>query len=505
MPFVTSSISLLNSIAYSAVKLHYLKITLLKERFLIALTLEGKISEAGGGAPVFTQDSLSGGEARRTGINAVNLAPWGTHFCQLFESQEELTDIFIPYLKAGLESNERCVWVASDFFSKTRAEEAIRMAVPNGEQYLTEGQIDIVPYTEQYLRGGVTDPQGSLSLWIDRLNRALAEGYDGLRVASDVSWLQDNKWKEALEFEKQVDGAVGDLPVLILCSYPLVKYGINEIMQVMRPHGFLIIRRNGEYISLGRTEQTTSIKQLTPLQRWFIKSGFEGFSNGEIIELLLSVILPFNKSVILAKRSLTRFKSLVEFLSASPQALEEIGIPPYVIFCIKLLRELPTEVLRHKIIEKPFYTSSKEVFDYLYYSMRYLKKEVFKVIFLNNQMNIIDAANLYEGKLDHVPIRPREIVENASKHNATALIFAHNHPSGDPAPSKLDKQLTRDLAFVGTILQIRVLDHIIIGHNTYFSFADAGLIEEYELDYLNLKLRGTSRARQRPSAQGQKN
>lgn len=470
--------------------------------FLIVLNLEGKISETGRGAAVFPQDSSSEREARSTGIDAINLVPWGTHFCQLFESPQDLTDIFVPYLRAGLESNEYCVWVTSDFFDKTKAEETIRTAVLNGAQYLARDQIDIVPYTEQYLSGGVIDTRRIISLWVDKIGNALAKGHDGLRIATDLSWLQENNWKEFIEYERQVDNTIGDSPVLALCAYSLVKHGINEIMQVMRPHGFLIIRHDSEYISLGRTAKTTSIKQLTPLQRWFIKAGFEGLSDRETIELLLSSVLPFDKSVILARKSINRLKSLAAFLAASQQELGEIGIPPYAIFCIKLLHELPAEVLRHKITDKPFYTSSKEVFDYLYYSMRDLKKEVFKVIFLNNRVQIIDIVNLYEGELDHVAVRPREIVENASKHGATTLIFVHNHPSGDPSPSRLDKQLTRDWVFVGIILEIRVLDHLIIGHNRYFSFADAGLIGEYELDYLNLKLRGTPGAKQRPLAHG---
>jgi len=160
------------------------------------------------------------------------------------------------------------------------------------------------------------------------------------------------------------------------------------------------------------------------------------------------------------------------------------------IFCIKLLHELPEEVLKQKIIEQSIYKSSKEFFEYLSYSMRDLEKEIFKVIYLNNRNQIIDAADLFEGTLEGIPIRPREIVESAIKHKATALIFAHNHPSGDPTPSKSDKQLTRDLVFIGMILQIRVLDHIIIGENRYFSFADEGLIQKYEYNFLNLKIRG---------------
>jgi len=120
--------------------------------------------------------------------------------------------------------------------------------------------------------------------------------------------------------------------------------------------------------------------------------------------------------------------------------------------------------------------------------MRDLKKEVFKAIYLNSRNQIINTEDLFEGSLESIPIRPREIVESALKQDAATIIFVHNHSSGDPAPSKSDKQLTRDLVFIGNIIEVKVLDHIIIGGNRYFSFADAGLIEKYEDNFLNLRI-----------------
>jgi len=125
-----------------------------------------------------------------------------------------------------------------------------------------------------------------------------------------------------------------------------------------------------------------------------------------------------------------------------------------------------------------------------YHSMRDLKKETFKVMFLNTQNQIINVEDLFEGTLNASAVYPREIIAQAIKHNAASLIFAHNHPSGNPEPSDNDKQITRDLVFAGNIMQIKVLDHIIIGDNRYFSFADEKLIEEYELNFLNLKKQG---------------
>ena len=230
--------------------------------------------------------------------------------------------------------------------------------------------------------------------------------------------------------------------------------------------------------------------QLKLVQQKFIRSGLESLSDQECIELVLSLVLPQRQCRQKAEECIERFGNLRRFVSASAEELRQAGISPPCVFCIKLLHELPVEILKQKIIEKSVYKSSEEVFDYLYYSLRDLKKEVFKVIYLNRRSQIIDTVDLFEGTLEDIPIRPREIVESAIRYNAAAQIFVHNHPSGDPTPSKSDKQLTRDLVFVGHILQIKVLDHIIIGENRYFSFADQGLIEKYEDNFLNLRIRG---------------
>ncbi len=121
--------------------------------------------------------------------------------------------------------------------------------------------------------------------------------------------------------------------------------------------------------------------------------------------------------------------------------------------------------------------------------MRGLKKEIFKVIYLNGQNQIIDTADLFEGTVNSGVISPREVMESAIRHYAVSLLFAHNHPSGNPEPSRGDKELTRDLVYAASIMRIKVLDHNIIGDNSYFSFAGEGILEEYELDFLNLKIR----------------
>ena len=234
------------------------------------------------------------------------------------------------------------------------------------------------------------------------------------------------------------------------------------------------------------------------LREKFLKSGLDGFHDYEIVELLLTLGSPRKDCKPQAKEAIKRFKTLRGVLAASPQELQQIdGIGPHSAFGIKLMQEVAREFLKEKIIERPFYKSPQEIFDYLYHSMRDLKKEVFKVIYLNSQNQIISTADLFEGTVNSSSISPREVIEGAIKHNAVSLIFVHNHPSGSPEPSASDKELTRELVYAGKIIRIKVLDHIIIGENKYFSFAGDGLVEEYEMDFLNLRLRGTSEAKRR--------
>jgi len=224
------------------------------------------------------------------------------------------------------------------------------------------------------------------------------------------------------------------------------------------------------------------------LKERFNQSGLTAFLGYEIVELLLTLGTARRDCKPQAKEAMKRFKTLRGVLEAPPEELQKIkGITAHNLFVIKFMQEIAREFLKEQIVDKRYCRSSKEVFDYLYHSMRDLKKEVFKVMFLDSQNCVVEIEDLFEGTLNASAIYPREIVEGAVKHNAAVLIFVHNHPAGNPQPSDNDKQITQDLVFAGNIMQIKILDHIIIGENRYFSFADAGLIGEYNSDFLSLK------------------
>ncbi len=225
------------------------------------------------------------------------------------------------------------------------------------------------------------------------------------------------------------------------------------------------------------------------LREKFIKSGISGFHDYEIIELLLTLGTPRKDCKQQAKEAIRKLKTLRGVLEASTEELQEIkGIGPHNVFGIKLFQEISERYLKERIIGKKIQLkSSKKVHDYLFQSMQKDKKEIFKVMFLDGKNRLIEAEDLFEGSLTSSVVYSREIMKKAIKHDAANLIFVHNHPSGDPDPSPSDKDITKELVFAGNLMQIKVLDHIIIGDNTYFSFADEGLIEEYDLNSLSLK------------------
>lgn len=238
------------------------------------------------------------------------------------------------------------------------------------------------------------------------------------------------------------------------------------------------------------TEPNSSEGHRKRLRERFINSGLTGFQDYEIVELLLTLGSPRKDCKQPAKEAIKRFRTLRGALEADSKELQRIkGIGPHNAFGMKLVQEVAREFLKGKMLEKPVLKSSQQVFDYLYHSMRDLKKEIFKVLLLNSQNQIAETLDLSEGTVDSSYVEPREVMESALKHNAVSLIFAHNHPSGFPEPSANDKEITRDLVFAAEIMHLKVLDHIIVGDNRYFSFAAEGLIGQYEVEFINLKMK----------------
>ncbi|MGD0627251.1 MAG: MEDS domain-containing protein, partial [Thermodesulfobacteriota bacterium] len=118
-------------------------------------------------------------EDRKTGIDIIGNIPWGTHLCFIYETQKDLVDILIPYFKTGLENNEFCMWVTSEPFTEEEVKRAMKKALPDFDQFLKKGQIEIIPYNEWYLKSGRFNSKRVLNGWVEKHNQALVKGYEG--------------------------------------------------------------------------------------------------------------------------------------------------------------------------------------------------------------------------------------------------------------------------------------------------------------------------------------
>ena len=213
------------------------------------------------------------------------------------------------------------------------------------------------------------------------------------------------------------------------------------------------------------------------LREKFLESGLSGFHDYEVIELLLTIATPRKDCKEIAKALLKRFKTLQRVLEASPRELCEIkGIGPMNQFGIKLVKAVADRYLEKRLIEKDPLNNSRELYEYLCHTIRDKIREYFKVVFLDAKNKVLAVETLFKGTLTASSVYPREVILAALNHDAAALIFAHNHPSGDPTPSSEDMAITRQLVLACAVMGITVHEHIVMGNNSYYSFADHGHI-----------------------------
>jgi DNA repair protein RadC len=213
------------------------------------------------------------------------------------------------------------------------------------------------------------------------------------------------------------------------------------------------------------------------LREKFLKNGLDGFLDYEIIELLLTLGTPRSDCKQSAKDALKKFESLKSVLEATSADLKKIkGIGDNNVFGLKIAQAVSRRYLADKIINKDFIRSADEVKEYLQHELRDKNREVFLAIYLNGRNQIIKMEELFQGTLSTSAVYPREVVKRALENDAAALVFVHNHPSGNPNPSQDDLSITNKLKDALMSIDVSVHDHIIIAGNDVYSFADHGLI-----------------------------
>jgi PAS domain S-box-containing protein len=177
----------------------------------------------------------------------IGAAPWGTHFCQFYETKQDLLDLLIPYFRAGLEQNEFCMWIASEPLRAGEARAALTLAVGDLDARIQNGQIEIIDYAEWYLPDGVFEADRVLRGWARKLKDAQARGFEGLRLTGNTLWLEKRDWRSFVEYEAAVDEVIGRNPMLAMCTYSLAQCGAAEIMDVVGNHAFALIKRSGQW------------------------------------------------------------------------------------------------------------------------------------------------------------------------------------------------------------------------------------------------------------------
>lgn len=198
---------------------------------------------------------------RDSGLEIVGDVPWGTHFCQIYETKEDLIDILVPYFKAGLDNNEFCMWITSEPLKVQEAKAALKNVIPDLDSYLDNGQIEILPHDKWYTLDGIFDKKRVFNGWIEKLYNAQKRGFKGLRLTGNTIWIGNENWDNFVEYKEQMDRAINKYQMIALCTYNLDRCNVNEIIDVVNNHEFALIKRNGEW-SLVESSRRKKLEKL---------------------------------------------------------------------------------------------------------------------------------------------------------------------------------------------------------------------------------------------------
>lgn len=213
------------------------------------------------------------------------------------------------------------------------------------------------------------------------------------------------------------------------------------------------------------------------LRRRFAKSGADALEDHELLELLLFAARPRGDMKPLAKKLLARFGGVGAVLGADRTALKEVdGAGEAVVHTLKLAEALAVKTLEDKVMERPVIASWQALLDYCRLRLAHRPTEHFRVLYLNNRNALIADEEQQRGTIDRVQLYPREVIKRALELGAAAVILVHNHPSGDPQPSRADVDMTREVAAAGAKLGVAVHDHLVIGRAGHVSFRSKGLL-----------------------------
>lgn len=216
----------------------------------------------------------------------------------------------------------------------------------------------------------------------------------------------------------------------------------------------------------------------------YLAQGLDAFTDAEVVELLLTLAEPRRDTKPMARAAVKRFGGLRGVLAADAKSLTEIdGLGPKNTLALQLVHDVARRFLRDRLIGRDFLNSPREAFDYLYHSLRDRRTEAVAVVYLDAQNGVIALEEPFTGTASVGPIEIAIALRRAMDLGAAGLVLAHNHPSGRAKPSPEDERTTRELVMAAAALGIKLVDHLIIGDNSYYSLAEVGFIHRAEDEF----------------------
>jgi DNA repair protein RadC len=212
-----------------------------------------------------------------------------------------------------------------------------------------------------------------------------------------------------------------------------------------------------------------------PREKLLIR-GSAALSDAELLAVLLGSGVRGKDAIALGRELLMRAGSLGALLGQPEQEIRTPGLGPAKRARIAAALELARRSLAEQLVERPTLGNPRDSGDYLSARLRHLPYEVFACLYLDNRHRVLAFEELFRGTVDGASVHPREVVRACLRHNAAAVIFAHNHPSGLAEPSAADQTITRELGQALRLVGVRVLDHLVIGHAEPVSMAHRGLL-----------------------------
>jgi hypothetical protein len=217
------------------------------------------------------QHSVKNANTRRSGIPGVGNIGWGEHLCAFYNRKQELLNLVVPFIQAGLQDNEFCLWITGEPVTERDAFEALEAVLPQAHEYLIRERLEILPYHQWYQSSGAFNGERVLENWISKARYAEANDCAGIRITGNAFWLQsEEEWAQFGCYEKKVEAAIRSERILALCTYPIERCSHDQAFHSLSNHGSTLLRRNNEWqrLELRRCVPLTTNQPYTAFHSW---------------------------------------------------------------------------------------------------------------------------------------------------------------------------------------------------------------------------------------------